>query len=235
LKVQNNIPMEPLITRQFRLWEQAFKKSAVTRKESTLPSITISKELGSQGEEFALALSQRLGWKIFDRELVEYIAQNAHVRQNMVEMFDEKTQNEIHNWVFTLLDHHALGSDKYFKHLVTTITTIGEQGRAIILGRGANFILPCHRSLKLRVTAPLQHRIDFIMKKFEIGEKEAFTRVHLTDKERQAFLHRFFHHDFEEVSSYDLVLNLGTLSLSDAENIVIQALKQKFSQFKDWQ
>lgn len=140
-----------------------------------------------------------------------------------------KLQNEIHNWVFTLLDHHALGSDKYFKRLVTAITTIGEQGRAIV-----NFILPCQRALKLRVTAPLQHRIDFIMKKFEVCEKEAFARVHLTDKERQAFLHRFFHHDAEEVASYDLVLNLATLSLSDAENIVIPALKQKFSQFKDW-
>lgn len=234
MKLQNEVPMEQLITRNVRLWEHTIKSTTST-KESAVPSITISKEIGSQGEEFAQALSQRLGWKIFDRELVEYIAQNAHVRQNMVEMFDEKTQNEIHNWVLTLLDHHALGSDKYFKHLVTAITTIGEHGRAIILGRGANFILPGHRALKLKVTAPLQHRIDFIMKKFEVCEKEAFARVHLTDKERQAFLHRFFHHDAEEVVSYDLVLNLGTLPLSDAENIVIQALKQKFSQFKDWQ
>ena len=180
-------------------------------------------------------LSQRLGWKIFDKELVEYISQNAHVRQNMVEMFDEKTQNEIHNWVFTLLDHDALGSDKYFKHLVTTITTIAEHGRAIILGRGANFILPCHRALKLKVTAPLKNRVTEIMKKFEISEKEAFERVHLADKGRLAFIRRFFHHDTEELVSYDLILNLGTLSLSDAENIVVQALKQKFPQFTDWQ
>jgi cytidylate kinase len=227
--------MEQLVARQFHLWEHSRVQNAVTGRENIVPSITISKEIGSQGEEFAQALSQRLGWKIFDRELVEYIAQNAHVRQNMVEMFDEKTQNEIHNWVFTLLDSHALGSDKYFKHLVTAITTIGEEGGAIILGRGANFILSCQRALKVKVTAPLQHRIGIIMQKFEVSEKEAFARVHLTDKERQAFLHRFFHHDSEEISSYDLVLNLGTLSLSDAENIVIQALKQKFSQFKDWQ
>ncbi len=226
--------MEQLITRQFKLWERTYDRGKTNRREGVVPSITISKEMGSQGEEFAQALSQRLGWKIYDRELVEYIAQNAHVRQNMVEMFDEKTQNEIHNWVFTLLDRHALGSDKYFKHLVTAITTIGEQGRAIILGRGANFILPCHRALRLKVTASLQHRIETLMKKFELSEKEAFARVHLTDKERLAFLHRFFHHDAEEISSYDLILNLGTLSLCDAENIVIQALKQKFPQFEDW-
>lgn len=234
LKLQKEIPMEQLITRQFRLWQYSYDKGALQRRECIAPCLTISKEIGSRGEEFAQALSQRLGWKIYDRELVEYIAQNAHVRQNMVEMFDEKTQNEIHNWVFTLLDRHALGSDKYFKHLVTAITAIGEQGRAIILGRGANFILPSDRALRLKVTAPLQHRIDYIMKKFELSEKEAFARVHLTDKERLAFLHRFFHHDAEEITSYDLILNLGTLSLSGAEHIVIQALKQKFSQFKDW-
>lgn len=127
------IPMEKLVSRQIKLWEMTYEQPKVQTSKMKQPCITIAKEMGSGGVELAQNLAKRLDWKLFDKNLVEYIARKAHVRNEMVAIFDEKTQNEIQNWVLTLLDSHALGSDKYYKHLVTVIRTIGEHGYAIIL------------------------------------------------------------------------------------------------------
>ncbi|MCZ6820492.1 MAG: cytidylate kinase family protein [Calditrichaeota bacterium] len=69
--------------------------------------------MGSGGVELAERLAKRPGWKTFDKDLVEYIAENAHVRKSMVEMFDDRVQNEMDDWVVTLLDRFALGSYRY--------------------------------------------------------------------------------------------------------------------------
>ncbi len=228
LKFKDEIPMEQIISRQIRLWERTYENGKVRRGKKTLPSITISKEVGSQGVELAHRLASRLGWQLYDKELVEYIANNAHVRKNVVESFDEKTQSEIETWVRTLLDRHALASDKYFKHLISVITMIGEHGQAIILGRGGNFILPPNKALRLKTVAPSKKRISYIVQQLGVSEKEADKIVSQADKERSAFIRRFFHQNAENPLSYDLVLNMESLDLKAAEEIVIHALKAKF-------
>jgi cytidylate kinase len=229
LSFKDEIPMEQIISRQIRLWERTYDSGKLRRGEQDLPCVTISKEIGSQGVELAHRLASRLHWQVFDKELVEYIANNAHVRRNVVELFDQKTQSEIETWVRTLLDRHALASDKYFKHLISVITTIGEHGRAVVLGRGANFILPPEKALRLKIVAPLENRIDYTVKQLGVSKKEAKKIVSQADKERSAFIRRFFHHKAEDPLNYDLVLNLGSLDLKVAEEIALQALKAKFS------
>lgn len=227
-KLKDEVRMEQIMSRQFRLWERSYDRGKISGEKRHVPCITISKEIGSQGVELGTRLSKRLDWELFDKNLVEYIADHAHVRKDMVELFDEKVQNEIHNWVFTLLDSYALGSDKYFKHLVTVIMSIGEHGRAIILGRGGNFILPPEKALRLKVVAPKEKRIETIAKDQKLNRKEAEKIVIKSDKERAAFVLRFFHRDIEEPQCYDMVINLGSLTLSAAEEIIMQALKAKF-------
>lgn len=227
-KIIDEIPMEQIISRQVKLWERTYEKGTIDSEKVSKLCLTISKEMGSQGVEFAQGLSKRLKWKLYDKELVDYIAEHANVRKNMVESFDEKTQNEIHNWVLTLVNHHALGSDKYFKHLVTVITAIGESGCSIILGRGANFILPAHKTLRLRIVAPLARRIENLMHLKAVSKKQALEMLCQADKARTAFIQRFFHHESEEPSNYDLVLNLASLGFEVAEEIVIHTLHVKF-------
>ncbi len=223
------IPMEKLVSRQIRLWEMTYERPKVKTQKLTPPCITIAKEMGSGGVELAQNLANRLQWKLFDKNLVEYIARKAKVRNEMVKIFDEKTQNEIHNWVLTLLDHQALGSDKYYKHLVTVIRTIGEHGYGIILGRGGNFILPADSTLRLKIMAARKDRINHIMEARKITRNRAESILSDADKERMAFIQRFFHKDYDDPLFYDLVLNMSNLGLKMAEEIITRALRAKIS------
>ncbi len=228
-RLKDAIPLEKLASRQVRLWEQTVDKPGVGKTEAVRPCITISKEPGSCGVELAHRISKRLGWHVFDRDLVESIAKQADVRAEMVELFDQKTQDDIHNWVVTLLDRFALGTDEYFKHLVTVITTIGRHGHAVVLGRGSSFILSSDKTLRIRVVASFEHRAQVVAEQMRITRREAGKVVDQQDAERAAFIQRYFHHSVTEPENYDLMLNTGTISLEVAESITIHALQSKFA------
>jgi cytidylate kinase len=227
-KIVDEIPMEKLVSRQMRVWEQTTRGPERDVKPAFLPTLAVSREIGSLGTDLARRISAKLDWQLYDRELVELIANNAKVRKQIVESFDEKTQGELHNWVFTLLDRHALGIDRYFKHLLLTIISIGERGNAIVLGRGCNYILSPERTLRLKIVASFDFRVKNMMKKKDIPEREAESMIKTVDNERLAFNRRFFHTDDENPLNYDIVINLGNLGLAAAEEIVVMALTKKF-------
>ena len=156
------------------------------------------------------------------------IANNAKVRARMVESFDEKTQSQIDNWVLTLLDKHTLASDKYFKYLIQTILSLGKAGKAVIIGRGANYIMSSEHALKLKIIAPLETRIQNIVEKKGVSRQEAERIIDVVDRDRLAFNRRFFHKDGDEPLEYDLLINSGNMDLATAEAVVCEAVKHKF-------
>ena len=90
LKVSKDIPLENLVSRQMKFWESVGKTKEKSDTPQVWPCITISREIGSQGAKLAMLLAERLGWQVFDKEIVDYIANHAKVRKNIVELFDGK-------------------------------------------------------------------------------------------------------------------------------------------------
>ncbi len=228
IKLRDQIPLDQFMTRQVRLWERNYRLMRQEERQRVAPSLTVSKALGSYGVELAERLSRRLGWQVFDKDLVEAIACNAKVRREMVEIFDERTQNAIHKWVLTLLDHESLHGDKFFKYLVTVLRSLGEHGEAIILGRGGNFVLAPERALRVMCVAPMATRVAYLQQHQSLDRREAQKRLEKADAERRAFIEHYYHRDPEDPVHYDLVLNMGTLTLAAAEEAVLAALRAKF-------
>ncbi len=224
----NNISIEKIISRQVALWETARTKVPAEPQPATKPCITISREMGCPGVALAESLSEALGWRVYDKNIVEHIAENAKVQQHLIDSFDEKGQNEVHNWVLTLLDRYAVGSDKYFKHLVTVITGIGKHGEAVIVGRGGHFILAPETTLRLRLFAPFAARVENIMRNHKVGKAQAESMVNNDDRNQTAFMQRFFHKGEDIATNFDLVINTETLSLTTIKSIVLNALKEQF-------
>jgi cytidylate kinase len=107
------------------------------------------------------------------------------------------------------------------------IGAIGEHGRAIIVGRGANFILPPDNCFKLRIIAPQQARIQHVAKSFDISEDEAKRRVIRTESDRRAFIRKYFNAEIADPVNYDMVINTGTLHVDDAANAIAAAIEVK--------
>ena len=227
-----HIKWDRLVSNQVVLWDIRRKleeETGSSQAESPWAGsfITISRTHGAGGDEIAAEIGRILDWQVYDRELVEYIAETANVRQRVVESLDERRQSEIENWMQTLLSHQMLGTDKYLKHLISVLLAIAEHGRAVIIGRGSNFVLASGKGLRVLITAPLEWRAEQLAQKRKISIKEAKKNIRKVDDERLAYIRRYFRRDANDPTAYDLVLNVMNMSKGCAARIIISALAHK--------
>lgn len=192
------------------------------------PVITISRQLGSDGEKIAEQLGRELDWEVWDSEIVDRIATDANVHREIVALLDERTVSafeEISRALFG--DDTSMASQTYLRHLVGTIMSIGQQGEAIIVGRGANFILP--EALNVRIIASFDYRIDDLMKRDEISEREAERRIVRSDQDSADFIKKAFGADIDDVALYDLILRMDEFSIQGASQIICTSTRIKFT------
>jgi len=210
-----------LIEEQVRRWEILRKEISETK---TLPVITLSREPGSGGKLVAKAVAGRLGIELFHQEIINAMAANADTSARVIRTLDERDVSMLEDWVSAAISDRHLWPDEYAQVMMRVIGTIGRHGKALIVGRGANFVLPPENRFRVRIIAPLEMRVDRVAETFGVAKKEAKKRVLRTESDRRAFVRKYFHSDIRDPANYDMVLNTGTLAVESAAAAICSAL-----------
>jgi len=210
--------IEQIIEEQMRRWQIMGKEEK--KEEERISVVTFSREHGSGGDILAERLAEKLGYELFHQEVLHNMAESARVSVQFLETLDEKGVSVLDEWISSLVDKRHLWPDRYLQHLMKIIGTIGKHGQAIIIGRGANFVLPPDKRLSIRVIAPMEKRIRNVSKKLGMTVEEAKPRVITTESDRKAFIRKYFNADIGDPLNYDLVINTGNLSIDDAMNTI---------------
>jgi len=222
--------MKPKTRSVIKIIEEQVKKwqimKAKEKKEAIIfPVITISREPGSGGRIVATELGKKLGLDVFHQEIINEMAESAQVSSRILESLDEKGLSVLDEWITSLVDKQHLWPDQYLRHLMKVIGTIGKHGSAVIVGRGANFVLPSGGRIRVRIVAPLDVRIENVSSNFGVSAEDAKRRIIRTESQRRAFIRKYFNADITDPINYDLVLNTGTLSIEAAANAIKSASK----------
>jgi cytidylate kinase len=193
------------------------------------PWITVSRQLGSGGSELAHALATRLGWQLFDREIVARIAADSKTGESAVRDHDERPAGILQEQLSALIVPKEAGHAAYVDRLTRVIAEIARDGRAVILGRGANWFLDPARGVRLRVVAPEHERVRRLAERLGAGhELEAARKIRDADAAQRGFIRQSFGRDVDDPTGYDLVLNLGSLPGDVAAGIVVSLLRTRF-------
>ncbi len=225
-KINKQVPIEDLLSRQMTLWQKSHKESKA--KKGQYPNLTISREVGSRSGELVERISKRLNWKIYGKEIVDYISENSHIRKDIVELFDEKARNEMDTLLATLMNGHAMSNEMYLNHLAKTLVTLGRHSNSIIIGRGSNFILSDNMALKIRIIEQFNDRIKNLVRdksQKNVSEKE----LKKEDLKRSSFVRRYFSEKIDDPLNYDLVINLSKMDMPTAVEVIISALSKKYN------
>jgi len=216
--------VQAMVDREVRRWDAARKARGARRG----PCVAISRLPWSGGSELARRLAEQLDYGLFDREILDRIEREHAVQRSLLEGLDERARGVIERYVIDVVRPSLFTERRYLKHLARTIGALGEQGAAVIVGRGAPFILPADRALRLLVVAPDETRAERLAKERSLPPERARRALEDEDERRRKFLRREFGISQSEPSRYDLVLNLGTLSLEGATALAIAALRDRF-------
>ncbi|HVA01535.1 MAG TPA: cytidylate kinase-like family protein [Terriglobia bacterium] len=229
------LSLEKLIERQIRFWElrrqQGPEKERRGRgRYGTVcfgPYLLISREKGSGGRTVAAMVAERLKWQVFDREIVDEIARRAKIRQQLIESLDERGRGGLEEFIRDFLGHEAIAPGDYLYHLKQVLLTLGHQGDVVIVGRGAEHVLPSQFGLRAWMVAPLDLRIERVCKVQGVTVEAARSQIEQVDKEREKFVRTHFQHSARNPLDYDLVINTASLTAESTAEILLSALQEK--------
>ena len=201
------------------------------RKEGRVtyrPCITVSREAGAGGSEICRKLAADLKMDLIGGQIIARIAESANMSEKVVKTLDEKHVTMLDSWITSFFTSRHLWPDVYLQHLIKVIRAgAGEHGNAIILGRGAQFILPPDKVFRVRIIGPQEQRIQNVIRNRGCDYAEAQSYVIKKDNERSAFIMKYFHEDIANPAHYDIVVNTGGLSIDEAAEVIERGYKAK--------
>jgi hypothetical protein len=181
--------------------------------------ITISRDAGSLGDQIASELGTRLGWSLYDKEIVDYIAHHSHVRQALVDQMDEHARNRIHDTIRRFLQ--PFGNDEYHVGMLKALVALAAREHAIILGHGGAFALRDQPGLHIRVTASLSQRVGRLALDWGLPLEETRRRVVRVDADRRSFIRFHFHEDREDTRFYHVIFNTDHFAASQVVGAIV--------------
>ncbi|PIY70156.1 hypothetical protein COY89_02615 [Candidatus Roizmanbacteria bacterium CG_4_10_14_0_8_um_filter_36_36] len=203
------------------------------KKEPTLkflPIITISREKGSGGRIIAYRVAKKLGkkWRVYHKDIVDRIAEQTNLEKALINEIDENRISLVQELLGDFFGNRYPSLSRYYKNLVKVLTTIGQRGYAVIVGRGAEYLLI--HALKVRIICEMQQRIKWEMEFENLSRTEAVRRIQASDENRLNFIQTLYKHDVTKAHHYDLVVRTGPdLSIEDAAELIVKAAKRRFS------
>ncbi len=214
-----------LADRQGMRWDLVRRAGAAERPA---PSVAISRLPGAGGGSLGRLLAEKLDYGFFGREVVEKVGEELGVDHWVVRGLDESARGGIERFILDVVSTRPLSADLLLRKVSFAIATIGRRGGAVLVGRGAPFILTPETALRVLVVAPLEVRIESYAATRGISEKDAERDIAFHEKQRDAFVQQHFHVQQNDPLLYDLVINTGTIDLEDAADLVIEALQRRF-------
>jgi cytidylate kinase len=190
-------------------------------------SITISREAGARGGTIGRRVGRKLGWQVYDQELLEHMAQEGVIRQNVVEHLSAEAARWCEERLRHLLNNGSLSQHPPIVNLGRVVLALATQGEVVLVGRGSGCIVPRSCSLNVRILAPLPDRIAYMSQWLRLTEAEAAERVRLRDTRRAEFLQNHFHCQAADVYQYDLLLNSSLLGEELCADLIVQAAGAK--------
>lgn len=198
------------VEKQMRNWELARSQRPshpVTRRPEVEEFLCVSRMVGMDTTPVTEALTRRLRWPVFDRQVLEVMADDDDFRRRIYETMDERDLSWFEQTVRSFLQHRFIRTD-YFRQLTRTLLSLARQGSCVFVGRGADLILPHDRGFRVRLAASRKRRIDELAERRGTPRAAAERELERSERERNEFFRHHFGLDADDPSRFDLCINL---------------------------
>jgi cytidylate kinase len=220
--------------RQMRIWalgmeaRQRMEQEEQAKKPLIHPYVAISREAGVDGGEIAKLVAKDFDWKVFDRELLDYMAEHYNWSRIALDYVDERTASWVHETFGKWLDQQLVTQAEYVSRLGKILLMAAQHESNVFVGRGAQFILPREFGMTVRIIAPRSERVIRVMSRRQCSRQNAEKFVDETDKGRADFVRRYFRHDVADPHLYDLTVNLERTSREAAVDLILGDYLMRF-------
>jgi cytidylate kinase len=178
-----------------------------------MPIITISRGSYNRGKEVAEKVAGALGWECISRDSIIDESDQFHDPEiKLVRNIQDAT---------LVLDRFSYGKERYIQTIRASILEAFRRDDVVYHGlAGHHFLGDISHQLKVRIIADLGTRVAEEMKRENISEDQARYILKRDDEERRKWSLYLHGIDTWNPDNYDLVINIGSLTVDDAVEII---------------
>jgi len=222
------------IDAQVKFWKD--QKEAVDHvevKEKSKPFVTISRQYGAGaydvGEKLVTLLNERMkpehAWAAYDRKLLNKVEDDLGLSDSLAGTLTDNARSKLTDLIQTTFSKFPPQVAVY-RRLVENVRTLAVNGNVVIIGRAGNIITrDMANGFHIRVVAPLSQRVERVSKIKGCHLKEAEQIILENDDKRDGFIKEYVKFDNRDPLNYNLVLNMGMLSVDEAAGIIADSMK----------
>jgi len=182
--------------------------------------ITISRGSFSHGKEIAENVAERLGFDCISREILIEASKDFNIPE--LKLF-----HAIHDSP-SFLDNIFFRKEKYIAYIQAAVLKALQKDNVVYHGfAGHFFVKDVAHVLKVRVIASMAERVKVVMKRNKFSRDEAVKYIHKVDAQRRKWSYQLYGIETADPSLYDMVVNIGQLTLEDAVDIICHKASMK--------
>lgn len=191
--------------------------------------IVIGRQYGSGGHDMGKILAEKLGYRFYDNEIIKMTAGTTGMTSEFIQKREETMTNsllyDLVNQMYQYGDENETApKDKIYDAESKVIKNLAEEGNCVIIGRCSDYILKDNRRvLKVFFTAPLESRINRVMKRLGVENNEALRKIRKEDKLRADNYRYYTGRIWGKASNFDITINTD-MGVDYIEKCIFNAL-----------
>ena len=196
--------------------------------------ITINREVGSGGRTVGRKLAEKLGVKYCDKAVIEGLTQKFGLTPERIENIKAQKKswwNDITNYYNTLVNsadmpmdaETKLDNNSMFETEKRILQELATQSSCVVAGRTGFMVFrnwPNH--LNIFIQASLEHRVQRVMRRQNVSEKEARAIIERIDASRETYIRKYEDTSRYDTRNYQLVISMDDLSEDDAVDVIMR-------------
>jgi cytidylate kinase-like protein len=199
--------------------------------------VAMSAAYGAAGSQIGPALAQRLDVPFIDRGIALAVAERLDISVDDALAHEEPPSKGLLERLLSgflaadpgapaLLPPDAVTAEDFHRASQDALLAQAATGRGVILGRGAVAALRHDpRVLRVRLTGPVERRVQHAMKARGLDRDTAERTVHALDRAHADYLRQFYDVDILDPGLYHLVLDATSLAADVCVDIIAVAVE----------
>ena len=204
--------------------------------------ITISREYGSGGSAIGKLVAEKLGYKYYDKQLIDLAADESGLSPKFIEKSEQSLSS---GWLYNMMlgstysSNYATATtpntlplvDQIYNAQRTIILKVAKESSCVIVGRCADYILHTSQEfdnsdiLNLFVYANPDDRVKRVIEAYKIPEKDAKKTITQVNKRRTNHYNTFTEWTWGAYEHYDMLVNSSFAGIEGTADLIVAAAK----------
>ncbi len=202
--------------------------------------ITINREAGTGGHEIAEKVSEMLNIKLYDKTFLAHILEKFKLTPKEAEEIKASKPNwwtefcrfykQFGATASTADENSKVNSQQLYHAEAKALRDLAEQESCIIVGRtGFHVFKDTPDTIRIFLIADMEHRMERMMKKNNLDEKEARKKIEELDKARENFTKTFAGVSRYDARNYDFVINVTPFTTDQVAKFLVNNIRLKYT------